>query len=370
MKILIIEGDIYNAIAGFRKDLFLELEKEHDVYIAGSIAYDWQKKELLFNNRKIYLLGKLSKSFFMSVIYFFRILHILITVRPDVCLSFNLRPNLFLGLASFFQRVKMAATITGTGFMFENKVYKVKLFQILYRLVLSKFNMVFLQNQSDLDQMLSNGFCFQASKVISGSGVDVEKFKPSKHSFNKSGFSKFLFISRLIREKGFFEFIEAAKNMKKKFPGAEFFVIGSYYKSGLKNSEIDENIIENLHDQGVITYLGHKQNIISYIEDVDCVVLPSYREGMSNALMESASLAKPIIASNVPGCKELVDDGQTGYLCNVKESKDLQQKMELFIDLPIEKRIEMGNCGREKMVKSFNRKAVIAEYLKFISSLK
>ncbi len=370
MKILILEGDVYNAITGFRKDLFWELEKEHDVYLAGSIAYDWQKKELLVNNEKIFLLGKLRTGIFTSFIYLFRILYVLIKVRPDVCLSFNVRPNFFLGVVSLFKQVKTLATITGTGFMFESNGYKVRLFQIIYRFVLSKFNMVFLQNQSDLDQMLANGFSFQRSKVISGSGVNVERFKPSKNIFSKSGVAKFIFIARLIREKGFFEYIEAAKSIKKEFSGVEFFVIGSYYNSGVKKSEIDKQTIENLQDQGVIKYLGHKQNIISYIEEVDCVVLPSYREGMSNALMEAASLAKPIIATNVPGCKELVDDGKTGFLCQAKKSEDLEQKMKLFINLSTEKRIEMGNSGREKMINSFNRQGVIAEYFKFISSLK
>jgi galacturonosyltransferase len=230
--------------------------------------------------------------------------------------------------------------------------------------------MVFLQNQSDLDIMLANGFSFQRSKVIPGSGVNIEKFKPSRNIFSKLGSAKFMFVSRLIPEKGFFEYIKAAKNIKHEFSNVEFFVIGPYYNNGIQKNEIEKKTIDNLQDQGVITYLGHKQNIISFIEEVDCIVLPSYREGLSNALMEAAALAKPIIATNVPGCKELVDDGKTGFLCQVKNSEDLEQKMRLFINLTTEKRIEMGNSGRKKMIESFDRQQVIADYFKFISSLK
>jgi glycosyltransferase involved in cell wall biosynthesis len=370
MKILILEGDIYNAINGFRKDLFFELEKKHDVYLAGSLAYDRQKNEGLLHNKNIFLLGRLQTSFIGSFIYFIRISFVLIKINPDICLSFNVRPNFFLGLFSLFKKIKTLATITGSGFIFESKGYKVRIFQIIYRFLLSRFNMVFLQNSSDLNQMLANGFRFKSSKVIPGSGVDVERFKPSKINFSELGQAKFIFISRLIREKGFYEYIEAAKNIKKSITGVEFFVLGSFYKSGIKNSEINKQTIDKFQDQGIIKYLGHQQNVISYIEDADCIVLPSYREGMSNSLMESASLAKPIITTNVPGCKELVDDGITGFLCQVKTSEDLEQKMRLFINLTKEKRIEMGNSGREKMIKSFDRQGVIAEYLKFISSLK
>lgn len=370
MKILIIEGDIFNAITGFRKDLFLQLEKQHEVFLAGSIAYEWQNKELLLKNKKIFLLGKLGTGFFSSLFYLGKLFFVLNKIKPDVCLSFNVRPNFFLGLVSIFKNVITLGTITGTGFLFESHTFKTRLFHIIYRYVLSKFTKIFIQNQTDLDQMLSNGFKFKSLKVISGSGVDVERFKPSKINFSNLGSAKFLFISRLIRDKGFFEFIEAAIMAKKDYPLSEFFVIGSYYNSGFKNSEIDSSTIKNLQDEGVITYLGHKQDVIPYIENVDCVVLPSYREGMSNALMEAASLAKPIITTNVPGCKELVDDCKSGFLCQVKNSKDLAKKMKLFIDLPLEKRIDMGNFGREKMVTSFNRKGVIAEYLNFVSSLK
>ena len=129
MKILILEGDIYNGITGFRKDLVDELKKEYDVYLAGSVAYEWQSKEDLKNNARIITLGRLENSLFGLFNYQLKLLFLLFKVKPDVCLSFNMRPNLFLGFIFLFRRVKSAATITGTGFLFESNNIKVKLFQ-------------------------------------------------------------------------------------------------------------------------------------------------------------------------------------------------------------------------------------------------
>lgn len=370
MKVLVVEGDIYNSITGFRKGLVNELRKEHDVYIAGSIAYDWQTTDNLQNDKRMIVLGKLQGDLVKSVIYFFKLLVIAYKINPDVYISYNLRPNLFLGIVSVFKKMRSIATITGTGFMFESNGYKVRILRSLYRFSLSRFNTVFIQNQSDCDLFLDQGFQFQNYEVIPGSGVDTEHFRPTSNTFRDTGSAKFIFIARLIREKGFFEYVQAAEKIKMDNPRAEFYVLGSFYASGQKSSEIDENTVIRLHNKGIITYLGETKNIIPYVEDMDCVVLPSYREGTSNTLMEGASLARPLIATDVPGCRELIEDTRNGYLCQKKSALDLEAKMRMFISLPIAVRKEMGIIGREKMIKFFNRQNVILKYVKCISSIK
>jgi glycosyltransferase involved in cell wall biosynthesis len=370
VRVLVLEGDIYNSITGFRKNLVNELRKEHEVYVAGSFAYEWQETDILDNDKKIILLGKLQSNPVKSIVYLYRLLLLLYKVKPDYCMSFNLRPNLFLSLVSLVIKVRGIATITGTGFMFESEGLKVAVLRILYRFLLGRFEAVFIQNQSDCDQFLSHGFRFKSYKVIPGSGVDVELFSPSTHIFRDKGYARFIFIARLIKDKGFFEYVEAAEKIKQDKPDAQFFVLGSFYSGGHKSSEIDKQTVSKLHNKGIITYLGTSKNVIPFVEDMDCVVLPSYREGLSNTLMEGASLAKPLITTDVPGCRELVDDAKNGFLCKVKSPHDLEVKMRMFIDLPIDARKEMGRLGREKMVLSFNRKNVILEYTRFIETLK
>lgn len=370
MKILVVEGDIYNSITGFRKNLVNELKKEHDVYIAGNIAYDWQTTDNLQSDKKIIVLGKLQGSPIKSICYLFKLLFIAYKINPDVYISYNLRPNLFLGIVSVFKKVKGIATVTGTGFMFESDGVKVKILRSIYRFSLSRFDTVFIQNQSDYDQFLAHGFQFKSYGVIPGSGVDIKHFHPTNNIFRDAGSAKFIFIARLIREKGFFEYVQAAEKIKKDHPETEFYVLGSFYTGGHKSSEIDEITVNGLHNKGIINYLGETKNIIPYVEDMDCVVLPSYREGTSNTLMEGASLARPLITTDVPGCRELVDDTKNGYLCQVKRADDLEAKMRLFIKLPMAARKEMGIIGREKMIKSFNRQNVISKYVRCIDSLK
>lgn len=370
MKILVLEGDIYNSITGFRKNLVSELRKEHEVFIAGSVAYEWQEIEVLENDKHIIVLGQLQNTPANYIYYFLRLLLLIYKVKPDFCISFNLRPNLFLGMVSLIAKVKGIATITGTSFMFENESFALKSFRSIYRFFLFRFDAVFIQNQSDFDQFLSHSFRFKNHKVIPGSGVDIERFCPSIHKFSDRGSAKFIFIARLLKDKGFYEFVGAAEKIKKDTPNAQFFVLGSYYNGGNKSIEIDKHTINELHKNGIITYLGTTKNVIPFIEDMDCVVLPSYREGISNTLMEGASLAKPLITTDVPGCRELVDHTKNGYLCKVKSVDDLEEKMRMFIELPIEARKEMGRLGRDKMIASFNRQGVILEYTDFIKTFK
>jgi glycosyltransferase involved in cell wall biosynthesis len=370
MKILILEGDIRNAMIGFRKNLVDELRKEHDVYIAGSIAYSMQTIDSMSLNKKTIVLGKLYNNPIKSVFYLLKLIFWLYKINPDLCLSFNLRPNLFIGLASFFKKVNLIATVTGTGFLFDSDHLKLRVLRYIYKISLRRCIAVFIQNQSDCDQFISSRFTFKRYFLIPGSGVDIEKFKPLNSQFTDRGEANFIFIARLIREKGFFEYIEAAKQIKRDYNNVSFFVMGSFYKSGASKSYIDESIVEKLHNEGIIIYLGQNDNIIPIVEKMDCIVLPSYREGVSNTLMEGAALAKPLIATNVPGCKELIDHEVNGFICNPKDSIDLEAKMKSFIELDKKQRQEMGILARKKVVGSFNRDFVIKEYQKVITSLK
>ncbi|WP_249291442.1 glycosyltransferase [Campylobacter curvus] len=200
------------------------------------------------------------------------------------------------------------------------------------------------------------------SDLLPGSGVDTDKFSPVKNSKNTKFI--FLFIARLIKDKGICELIEAVQILSKNRDDFSLYLLG---ETGVKNkTAISKDELEIWLKNDFINYLGKSDDVRDTICGSDCVVLPSYREGTPRSLLEAASMAKPIVTTNVTGCKEVVDDGINGLLCEVKNAKDLAQKMEKMLNLSDEERRRMGTSGREKMIKRFDEKIVISKYLEII----
>ncbi len=203
--------------------------------------------------------------------------------------------------------------------------------------------------------------------ILPGSGVDINKFKPLKIEKNDKSF-RFLLISRMLWDKGVGEYIEAVKIIKRKYKNVEFCLLGAI---GVSNpNAIDKKVIRRWEKEKIIKYLGTTDNVVNEIAKADCIVLPSYyREGVPRTLLEAAAMEKPIITTDNVGCREVVDDGINGFLCRVKDSKDLAEKMEKMLNLSEEKRIKMGKAGREKIIKEFDERIVINKYLKTIEKL-
>ena len=201
---------------------------------------------------------------------------------------------------------------------------------------------------------------------IPGSGVDYNKFSPLNGSAKENGSFTFLFIGRLIKDKGIFEYIDAARQTRKKYPHAIFNIIGPFWSQNLRKNTITQSQLHNWINEGVIDYLGEKKDVRKYIAEADCVVLPSYREGTSNTLLEAGSMEKPTITTNTTGCREIVTDQVTGLICNVKDEIDLADKMQKMISFGEEKRKEMGKKARQKIIREYDKQIVIAAYLKAI----
>jgi glycosyltransferase involved in cell wall biosynthesis len=289
--------------------------------------------------------------------------------NPDVCLTFTIRPAIWGNLVTRRLKIPTITNITGIGPLFDSNHFSYKFARKLYKFALKKTKRIFFQNNTDLQLFINKGFVNkQKIEKIPGSGVDYEYYKPMPDIEKKAGFS-FIFISRLIRDKGIVEYVEAAKLLKQEFPSINFLVLGPLWTQNLKSNIITQTELDLWIQEGAITYLGTAADIRPFIAAADCLVLPSYREGMSNVLLEASSMQKPCIASDTTGCNDIVEDDVTGFLSQVKNVADLSLQMKKMYNLSEEKRIEMGIAARKKIIKEFDKKIVIDAYLNAIKEL-
>lgn len=285
-------------------------------------------------------------------------------IKPDVCLTFSIRPAIFGNFITRYLKIPTITNITGVGPLFISKNPAYRIARFIYRFALVKTKKVFFQNFDDLNLFVENKFVKkEIAKRIPGSGIDYEKFSPILKNEKENSPFTFLFIGRLIKDKGIFEFVESARIIRKKYPEILFHVIGPFWHQNLKSNTISKSDLQSWIMEGIIDYEGEKKDVRKYIGQADCIVLPSYREGTSNILLEAASMEKPIITTSTTGCKETVEDGVTGFLCKVKDSEDLALKMEWMYLLSNDERTEMGKKGREKMIKEFDKEIVIKNYM-------
>ncbi len=286
-------------------------------------------------------------------------------VKPDVILQYTIKPNIYGNLAAAFLRIPTISNISGLGTVFLNNKFSSKIARWLYCITLRYSNKVFFQNSDDLELFVKKRLIKrEKTTLIPGSGIDTNKFKPIDYEIQNT---TFLMISRLIKDKGIVEYIEAIRIVKKRFSDIKFWLIGGLYE---KNpTSISAGTLNSWIDEGLIEYVDHTDHIRDYISKASCIVLPSYREGLSRSLLEAMSMAKPIITSNVPGCKDLVTEGKNGYLCNVKDSQDLAKSMIKFINLPQKERDNFGKVGRKKVLENFSDKIIFDIYLKAIKQL-
>ncbi len=299
--------------------------------------------------------------------YIYHLYRALKKTNPDVCLTFSIRPAIWGNFIARILNIPTITNITGVGPLFTSKNLAYRMARTFYKFALRRTKKVFFQNYDDMNLFLKNNFVKkETAERIPGSGVDYTLFSPMIIKEKNPDVFLFLFIGRLIKDKGIFEFVEAARAIKKKYPHVLFNVIGPFWHQNLKSNTITKSDLQNWITEGVIDYEGEKKDVRKYIAEADCIVLPSYREGTSNILLEAASMEKPAITTNTTGCKEIVEDGLTGFLCKVKDSADLTEKMEKMLLLSAEERSEMGKKARQKIIKEFDKQIVLNAYLKAI----
>ncbi len=287
--------------------------------------------------------------------------------RPDVVLQYTIKPNIYGTLAATMLRIPAINNVCGLGTAFLNRNMVSRLAIAMYKLAFRFPKLVFFQNTDDREFFLNSGIIKNtATDVLPGSGIDVNKFIPAGSTYKKSPFT-FLLISRLIHDKGILEYVEAIKKLKEKGVDARFQLLGQLDTDHSRG--IAKELVDDWIEQGLVEYLGSTDDVRPYINNSDCVVLPSYREGTPRSLLEAASSGKPIVATNVAGCNNVVKHNENGYLCEVKNAHDLAEKMEAMLKLPPQQREKMGKASRQIVESRFDESLVIDKYLSSIAKV-
>ena len=358
MQILILanhSGGLYD----FRKDLIAELKTHASVAVAVPHNDRWDELngladrviELPVDRRGMNPLhdGKLFRQYRA----------ILKEIKPDLVLTYTIKPNIYGGLACRMAHIPYAVNITGLGSAIENGGWLKKFVLALYRPALKGARVVFFENAGNRDTLAATGVVPKGRDVVlHGAGVNLEDYPCQPYP--QEGPVRFLFVGRVMHEKGVDELFAAAKRMKQQYgEQVEFHMVGSF-------EEAYKPVMDQLEQAGVVKYHGYQSDMKPLYAMAGCVVLPSYHEGMSNVLLEAAASGRPLITSDIPGCREAVEDGVSGYLCPVKDADALYEAMRRFAALPVEQRSQMGRCGRERMEQQFSKTAVVAETIKHL----
>jgi glycosyltransferase involved in cell wall biosynthesis len=288
--------------------------------------------------------------------------------KVDLVLSFTHKANLYSIFAGIFSNSPCLPNISGLGRAFIKKNWLSIVVRLLYKITLSRVPQVFFQNLDDRNVFQQLALLKKDQAVnVPGSGIDLIKFNSKQYFPRSVEATQFTLIGRMLWDKGVGEFVEAAKIVKQNYPYTKFILIGS---SDYDNaSAIALATLKDWEAKGIIEYLGPLSNVIPQIEASDVVVLPSYREGLPRSLLEACAIGRPLIATNVPGCKDLVIDGITGFLCKPKDAKDLAKSMVRFLNLSHEEKQEMGLNARKLAEEKFDHNIVINKYLETIQEL-
>ena len=278
------------------------------------------------------------------------------TVSPDIVFAYTIKPNIYGAIASRSAKIPCVANITGLGTAVENGGIVQKITVGLYKYAFTKIQKVYFQNTENMQFFVDHKIALDKHDLLPGSGVNLQRFIPMEYP--NSNQTEFAFISRIMKEKGVDQYLEAAEYIRKKYPETVFHVCGFC-------EQAYEDRLRELHENGVIVYHGMLKDIKPLLNHVHCTIHPTYYpEGISNVLLESSACARPIITTNRSGCREVIDDGVNGYVVKEKNSADLIEKIEKFLQLSFEQKKEMGLKGREKVEREFDRNIVVEKYLK------
>lgn len=364
-KILLI-GNCYTTVAGFRKELVVELVRQgYDVYVSfPNHSHGESEKgeefaeetgcsfiEIKINRRTINIFDEFGS--------FLRIKSVIKKVKPNCVLLFTIKVNVYGGMICAMKNIPYIINVTGLGSGLDRDIIG-KLLRPLYICCANKANVVLFQNKSDYQYFIKAGYADTNAIFVPGSGVNLKRYQLLP--FPKTDNCMFLYTARVMKEKGIEEFLAIARAFEhdKK---VSFEICGDC-------EEDYKGELEKLSKMGIIKYHGRVSNVIPYLQNCSCVVIPSfYHEGISNCLLEAAACGRAVITTNHPGCKEVVEPGVTGYLVKIKDTNDLLRAINEYLNIPFDSKEKMGRMARKKVEHEFDRNIVVTTYLKMISKI-
>lgn len=357
MKILILANNDV-GLYKFRRELIQELLKENEVVI--SLPYG-KMVDLLVNDGCRFIETPIDRrgvnplTDTKLVLKYFNLIR---SEKPDLVITYTIKPNVYGGIVSRVLKTQYAMNITGLGTAFENNNWLKDLVVSLYKMASKNAKVVFFENSENERIFVDNRIIkSHQAKLLNGAGVNLDYF--SYQEYPENDIFRFLFVGRVMKEKGIDELFAAMKRLVKEYD-CWLDVVGRF-------EEDYSESIDKYTKEGWLNYYGFQEDVRSFIKQADCFVLPSYHEGMANTNLECAASGRPIITSNIPGCKEAVFPDVTGYLCNPMDSNDLYLQLKKMVELPYSIRKTMGVEGRKLMQEKFEKKYVIEETIKALN---
>lgn len=351
MKKILILANSSGGLYDFRNELLEKLLKEYEVVV--SLPDEVRNKELAQEGCKVVHTPINRRG--VNPLEDFKLIRdygkLMKRERPDLVLTYTIKPNIYGGFCCRIKRIPYIVTVTGLGSTFQKQGIFLKMIVAMYRMGLKKASCVFFQNKENQQIFSIYGIKGKSSRLVQGPGVNLKRH--AFESYPREDTVRFLFVGRMMREKGIEEFLEAAKKLHS---DKVFFEVLGYCDEDYQNK------LDAYEKEGCITQLGFDPDVHGHIQRASALVLPTYHEGMSNVLMEASATGRPVIATNISGCKEIFDEGITGFGCRPQSSEDLIQALSGFLKLTVEERAKMGRQARMKMEREFDREKVALDY--------
>ena len=359
----LILGNSSSGLYDFRNELILGLmDMGYEIVI--SLPDDLKVKELSAEGCRVVHtdINRRGVNPIQDLALFGAYRKLLKSERPDVVLTYTIKPNIYGGFAARLAKIPYFSTITGLGSTFERGGILLKMIIIMYKAALKSCRCLFFQNQSNREIFEKHGIYAKKHVTVNGSGVNLEKHRFEKYPGHGGDVTRFLYIGRLMKEKGSEEYLYSAEKLHEKYGDKV-----SFSAIGYAEDEFGE-MVKEAEKKGILKMIPYQKDIHPYIKEADAVVHPSYHEGMSNVIMEAAATGRPVIASDISGCKEIIDKDRSGFLVKPRSRKALLEGIDKFMKLDAAKRQEMGKNGRNWVEKNFDRKRIVKAYIDEISS--
>jgi glycosyltransferase involved in cell wall biosynthesis len=367
-NIAIVANTSFN-IVNFRLPLMQFLQKQNYNVIAIAPKDEFTSKilEAGFKFIEIKKLSRKGTNPIQDLQLMFELKKIYQTEKIDIALQYTIKPNIYGSLAAKITSTKTICTVTGLGYTFLNKSIASTISKGLYKMAYAVADVVFFQNKDDKNIFVEKKLIdAKKSKIINGSGIDTERFNPEFCNNKENTSLTFLFIGRLLKDKGIFEFIEAAKIITEKYTETKFIIAGEIDRNN--PSAISEKELNSILENKQIDYVGYVKDTRTIICNAACIVLPSYREGLPRVILEAMSMQKPCITTDVAGCRDAVDEN-CAFLAEVANSNSLAKQIEKFILLELPMKEKMGKNARTRAVTVFAQEIISKDYLAEILKL-